>query len=316
MAIGQTGNTSEFSATVQTQARVELNLSGSGSSHSVYPGDDLTYNFTITNTGTNPATQVVFTDVLDPNTTFEPATSTTGITTSGNTLTYNVGTLQPGTLGHGDDHRPGRPRKSWGVQPLEPGELHDLRLQRPGGDHPGDGDYLGPALGRSGDHQRDPVGDDELPDGDGDLHDHRRQQRAVGFERRDDRGHDPWPDERLRDLRLVRATGDPDSRRRGDLHPGTLQSRRRQTFTVTVSPTDQAVNQALRNSATITSSDIDHDPNHANNTLASGPVNVIPAVTLVASLSGSADPVQVGDPLTYTATVGTLGCGCNRHHAD
>ena len=30
VAIGQTGNTSEFSATVQTQARVELNLSGSG----------------------------------------------------------------------------------------------------------------------------------------------------------------------------------------------------------------------------------------------------------------------------------------------
>ena len=84
---------------------------------------------------------------------------------------------------------------------------------------------------------------------------------------------------------------------------GTLASGSFQTFTVTVSPTDQAVNQALGNSATIASSDNEHDPNLANNTLASTPVNVIPAVTLVAGLSGSPKTVQVGDPLTYTATV-------------
>ncbi len=98
-----TGATSSISGggtppTVQTVATPALSLSKSLSGTQkaiVSPGDFVTYRLEYASTGTATANSVVLTDTLDSRLSFESATG--GASVSGQTVTWNLGDLDPGT---------------------------------------------------------------------------------------------------------------------------------------------------------------------------------------------------------------------------
>ena len=98
-ATDPSGNTSEFAKDIVSQADVNVNLAASAqpsTGSTAYAGGTLVYTLTVTNTSSEDAPNVVVTDTLDPNVTYQSATSTvTGatITETGGIVTADLGTL-------------------------------------------------------------------------------------------------------------------------------------------------------------------------------------------------------------------------------
>ncbi len=308
-ATGPTGNTSEFSNNVQAQASVRLGITGSAQSSSqpnTYPGDTLTYTYTVNNTGDNPATQVVLTDTLDANTKFLSASiqpsSGTSYTVSGSTITVQLGTLPAGgsakvtisaMVGAGSgggfnltntasvatfDFNSASPTQATVTTPVKASADLAVVSVTPSSApvYPtGDLTYKIIVTNNGPSNSSGAIVTDTIPG---------LATGALNFVSSSPGGV------------VDNAAGKVTFTLTG------LTGGASQTYMVTVSPTPVAVTEPpLQNTAKITGSD--HDPNSANNSLASAPVTVTPAVDLVATLSGSPGTVQVGDPLTYTATV-------------
>ena len=84
--------------TVQPAAPVDLSLYGTANPFPVQVGQPLTFNFVVTNFSGNPATGVVFTDMLPAGLTFDSVTSSQGVASHvGNDVTVNLGNLAGGT---------------------------------------------------------------------------------------------------------------------------------------------------------------------------------------------------------------------------
>jgi uncharacterized repeat protein (TIGR01451 family) len=93
------GNTSEFAADVQTLGQINLSLVATGTPNPVPAGGDLTYLFTLTNSGTIAATNVTLTDQLPPSVTLVSASVSQGFTHTslgGTTVSASLGMLNAG----------------------------------------------------------------------------------------------------------------------------------------------------------------------------------------------------------------------------
>jgi uncharacterized repeat protein (TIGR01451 family) len=308
-ATSASGNTSEFSSDVQTQASVKLALTGSAHSTSqpnTYPGDTLKYTFKVSNTGDNPATQVVLTDTLDSNTQFVSAATQpsngTSYSISGSTVTVNLGTLAAGSsatvtisvlvgVGGGGgfnltntasvatfDYNSAAPTQTTVTTPVHASaDLAIVSITPSSGPiYPtGDLTYTIVVINNGPSNSSAAILTDTIPG---------LSTGTLNFVSSSPGGV------------VDNTTGVVRFTLSG------LTSGASRTFLVTVSPTPEAVTEPPQQStAQITGGD--HDPDPGNNTLASVPITVTPAIDLVAKLVGSTSTVQVGGPLSYTATV-------------
>ncbi len=91
-ATGEGGLTADASATtVVRQPVLEVTKTGR---ETIYVGGEVTYDISVSNRGDAPAKNTVLTDVMDASVSFVSATS--GGQASGNRVTWNLGTLNPG----------------------------------------------------------------------------------------------------------------------------------------------------------------------------------------------------------------------------
>jgi len=101
-ATDPSGNTSEFSPDFGVQVTVQVSISAAAlPSPNVYVGGTLAYTLTVDNYGTEADSGVVVTDTLDPNVTYQSATSSvSGVTPTfnGTVVTANLGALAAGAM--------------------------------------------------------------------------------------------------------------------------------------------------------------------------------------------------------------------------
>ena len=98
-ATDPSGNTSEFSADVQSQPEINLNVSVTATPSPVLSGGQLTYTISVTNSGTLAATGVVLSDQLPSEVTEVSASVSQGYIQPGletTSVTASLGTLAPG----------------------------------------------------------------------------------------------------------------------------------------------------------------------------------------------------------------------------
>ncbi|QEH31992.1 Large cysteine-rich periplasmic protein OmcB precursor [Aquisphaera giovannonii] len=102
-ATDASGNTSEFSADVETVVIADVSIAGSASSASspAHAGDTLTYTFTVSNSGPDPAHGVVFSDTLPASLAYVGGSWTSSVggvtpTVSGQSITAALPTIPVG----------------------------------------------------------------------------------------------------------------------------------------------------------------------------------------------------------------------------
>jgi uncharacterized repeat protein (TIGR01451 family) len=94
----ETGSTSSNPTTVTVTATPNLQLGKSAdATGTVVSGNQITYTLTYTNTGHAPATGTVITEAVPAGTTYVSCSNS--CTVSGSTVTWNVGTVNPGDVG-------------------------------------------------------------------------------------------------------------------------------------------------------------------------------------------------------------------------
>lgn len=289
-----TGNNSASENTTITPV-IDLTVSKSDNPDAVNAGATLTYTVLVTNNGPSPATAVTLTDLLPAEVSFDSGSSTQGsVSESGGTVTAAIGTLASGASATVTltttvaDSAIGLINNSVSVTATET-ELNSANNSdaEPTTVTP----VVDVAISKSDDV--DPV------DAGGTLVytlsvSNAGPSTATGV---------TITDSLPADVSFVSATTTQGSVSESGgvvtVNLGTLANAGSAMVTVTVTAADDAVG-TVTNTATVSTNEA--DTNTANNTT-SEDTTINPVVDLVVTKSDSVDPVNAGEPLTYTVTV-------------